>query len=127
MLRSTLIKTNAPVYCAAWSSNNDQCLYTNGKNLAIKSLQPGNKPFQWKAHDALILKVDWNSINELIVSCGEDKMYYVWDSLGRKLFASAPFEHPITSISWCPSGEMFAIGSFDLISICDKLGVWNFI
>lgn len=77
MLRSTLVKTNFPVYCVVWSSNNDQCLYTNGKNLVIKSLQPGNKPFQWKAHDAPILKVDWSVISGLIISCGEDKKYKV--------------------------------------------------
>lgn len=77
MLRSTLIKTNYPIYSVAWSSNNEQCLYTSGKNLAIKSLQPGNKPFQWKAHDGLVLKVDWSLVNGLIVSCGEDKKYKV--------------------------------------------------
>jgi intraflagellar transport protein 80 len=77
MLRSTLIKSNCPIYSVAWSSNNEQCLYTNGKNLVIKSLQPGNKPFQWKAHDGLILKVDWSLVNGLIVSCGEDKRYKV--------------------------------------------------
>ena len=77
MLRSTLIKTNYPIYSVAWSSNNEQCLYTSGKNLAIKSLQPGNKPFQWKAHDGLVLKVDWSLVNGLIVSCGEDNKYKV--------------------------------------------------
>lgn len=122
MLRSTLVKSNYPIYSVAWSSNNEQCLYTNGKNLAIKSLQPGNKPFQWKAHDGLILKVDWSMVNGLIVSCGEDKKYKVWDAFGRKIFASSPFEHPVTSISWCPNGDMFAIGSFNLIGVCDKMG-----
>lgn len=125
MLRSTLIKTNFPIYCVVWSSDNDQCLYTNGKCLVIKSLQPGNKPFQWKAHDGLILKLDWNLVNGMILSCGEDKKYKVWDSFGRKLFSSTPFEHPITSISWCPNGELFAFGSYNLIGMCDKLGWVN--
>jgi intraflagellar transport protein 80 len=122
MLRSTLMKTSYPIYCAVWSFDNDQCLYTNGKNLVIKSLQPGSKPFQWKAHDGLILKCDWNQVNNLIVSCGEDKKYKVWDTYGRKIFSSSPFEYPLTSLSWCPNGEVFAVGSYDLMGVCDKLG-----
>lgn len=46
MLRSTLAKTSFPIYGIVWSSDNEQCLYTNGKNLVIKSLQPANKPNQ---------------------------------------------------------------------------------
>ncbi|KAJ3314721.1 Intraflagellar transport protein 80 [Boothiomyces sp. JEL0838] len=122
MLRSTLAKTSFPIYGIVWSSDNEQCLYTNGKNLVIKSLQPANKPNQWKAHEGLVLQVDWNLVNNLIVSCGEDKKYKVWDTYGRKIYSSSPFEHPVTSISWCPSGDMFAIGSFNIVGVCDKLG-----
>ena len=32
---------------------------------------------QWKAHEGLVLQVDWNAINNLIVSGGEDKKYKV--------------------------------------------------
>jgi intraflagellar transport protein 80 len=80
---------------------------------------------QWKAHDGLILKCDWNLVNNLIVTCGEDQKYKVWDCYGRKLYSSAPFEHPITSVAWSPSGEMFAFGSFNLLGVCDKLGWCN--
>ena len=30
-----------PVYACAWNGNCDQVLYTNGKQLVIKPLQPG--------------------------------------------------------------------------------------
>ena len=33
--------------------------------------------FQWKAHDGVILKVDWNPVNGLILSGGEDCKYKV--------------------------------------------------
>ena len=33
--------------------------------------------FKWKAHDGIILKVDWNSVNNLIISGGEDCKYKV--------------------------------------------------
>ena len=32
---------------------------------------------QWKAHDGIVLKVDWNPINNLIISGGEDCKYKV--------------------------------------------------
>ena len=32
---------------------------------------------QWKAHDGIILKVDWNSVNDLILSGAEDCRYKV--------------------------------------------------
>lgn len=41
--------------------------------------QKGN---QWKAHEGLVLKIDWCPTNNLIVSCGEDCKYKVWDSYG---------------------------------------------
>lgn len=42
--------------------------------------QKGN---QWKAHEGLVLKIDWCPTNNLIVSCGEDCKYKVWDSYGN--------------------------------------------
>lgn len=124
MLRSVLVQSGYPVYSVAWAPANDQILYTNGRNLIVKSLQPANKPVQWKAHDGVILKVDWSTINNTIISGGEDRKYKVWDMFGRQLFSSAPFDHPVTSLSWSPSGELFAVGSYNTLRICDKLG-WS--
>ena len=87
-----------------------------------------------------MLKVDWNLANNMIISGGEDKRYkvnkildhqhfllnskiQVWDTYGRQLFSSSPMEHTVTALSWCPSGEMFAVGSFNTLKVCDKLGV----
>lgn len=36
---------------------------------------------QWKAHEGLVLKVDWNSVNDRILSGGEDCKYKVDISL----------------------------------------------
>ncbi|KAL2911875.1 hypothetical protein HK105_208658 [Polyrhizophydium stewartii] len=105
MLRSSLVQTGYPIYSSVWSPNNDQILLTNGRNLIIKPLQPSNKPTQ-ATHDGLILKVDWNLVNNLIVSASEDRKYKVWDTFGRQMYSSAPHDHPITAIAWNPSGEM---------------------
>jgi intraflagellar transport protein 80 len=68
------------------------------------------------------LKVDWNASNNLIISCGEDCKYKIWDSYGRQLFSSNPYDYVITSLSWAPSGEYFAVGAFEMLRLCDKTG-----
>lgn len=49
----------------------------------------------------------------------------VWDSYGRLLYNSQPHEHPITSVAWAPDGELFAVGSFHTLRLCDKTG-WSY-
>ena len=70
----------------------------------------------------MVLCVDWNIANNLIVSGGEDCIYKVWDSFGRQLYSSRPMEHVVNSVGWCPNGEYFAVGSHNLIRLCDKTG-----
>jgi len=125
MLRSVLIQLSNPIYSISWSPDNDKLIMTNEKNLLIKPLQPSQKHIQWKAHDGVILSVEWSSVNNLIVSGGEDKKYKVWDSYGRQIYSSGFNDQVITSVSWSPSGEMFAVGSFNSIRVCDKLG-WSY-
>ncbi|XP_076197561.1 intraflagellar transport protein 80 homolog isoform X2 [Aptenodytes patagonicus] len=127
MLRSTLAQQGTPVYSVAWGPDSEKVLYTSGKHLIIKPLQPNAKILQWKAHDGLISKTDWNSVNDLILSAGEDCKYKVWDSYGRLLYSSQPHEYPITSVAWAVDGELFAVGSFHTLRLCDKTGVHNVI
>ena len=44
MLRSTLSQSSSPVYAVAWSPDSDHILYTTGKQLVIKPIQPTAKP-----------------------------------------------------------------------------------
>ncbi|KAG7215614.1 hypothetical protein INR49_022140 [Caranx melampygus] len=125
MLRSTLASQGFPVYSVAWGPDSDRILYTSGRQLAIKPLQPSAKVIQWKAHDEVVLKVDWNSVNDLIVSGGEDCKYKVWDSFGRLLYSSSFHDYPVTSLSWAPDGEVFAVGSFNTLRLCDKTGEFS--
>ena len=120
--RSNIASTGVAVYDACWGPDDDQVLYTNNNMLMIKTVQASRKNLQWKAHDGVVLKVDWNVANNLIVSGGEDCTYKVWDSFGRQLFTSRPMEHVVTAVAWCPSGECFAVGSFNMLRLCDKTG-----
>jgi len=124
MLRSTLVQNDSAVYAICWAPDSDQLLFSSGKHLIIKPLQPSAKQTRWKAHDAAVLKVDWNPVNDLIVSGSEDCRYKVWDSYGRQLYSSAPYDYAITSVAWAPGGELFAVGTFNTLKVCDKTG-WS--
>lgn len=125
MLRSTLSQNNLPVYSVGWSPDSDQVIYSNGKSLIIKPIQPNAKANTWKAHEGVILKVDWNPVNNLILSGGEDCKYKVWDSYGRLMYSSSTHDYPITSVSWSPDGDTFAVGSYNTLRLCDKAG-WSY-
>ncbi|XP_056613594.1 intraflagellar transport protein 80 homolog isoform X1 [Triplophysa dalaica] len=125
MLRTTLAQQGSAVYSVAWSPDSSRVLYTSGRQLIIKPLQPSSKLLQWKAHDGVILKVDWSVVNDLILSGAEDCKYKVWDSYGRVLFSSSAHEYPVTSVCWAPDGELFAVGSFHTLRLCDRTG-WSY-
>ncbi|XP_072330575.1 intraflagellar transport protein 80 homolog isoform X4 [Scyliorhinus torazame] len=125
MLRSTMVQQGTPVYSVAWGPDSDKILYTSRKQLIIKPLQPNAKVLQWKAHDGVILKIDWNAVNDLILSGGEDCKYKVWDSYGRLLYSAQAHDYPITSVAWAPDGQLFAVGSFNTLRLCDKTG-WSY-
>ncbi len=46
----------------------------------------------------------------------------VWDAFGRLLYQSSLFDYPVTSVAWSPSGEQFAVGSFNTMQLCDRMG-----
>ncbi|XP_066476291.1 intraflagellar transport protein 80 homolog isoform X4 [Tiliqua scincoides] len=95
MLRSTLVQQGTPIYSVAWGPDSEKILYASGKQLLIKALQPNVKVLQ------------------------------VWDSYGRLLYSSQSHEYPITSVAWAVDGELFAVGSFHTLRLCDKTG-WSY-
>ena len=122
-LRTNLIPSSEKlIYSLCWSPDNNSVLMTQGKMICIVPTMPGSKQTQWKAHEGLVLKLDWNIMNNLIVSAGEDCKYKIWDSFGRPLFSSSLNESVITCVSWSPNGDCFAVGAFNMLRVCDKSG-----
>lgn len=121
--RSIISKTANPVYSLSWGPDDDQMVFCSGKDIIIRALQNAKKQFKWKAHDSVILSVDWNKINNRIVSGGEDCKYKIWDSYGRLLFSSAIIDNIINVVSWVKSGEYFMVGCFGYMRICDNNGL----
>lgn len=114
--------TGRPVYGLAWSRDGDSIVYCKGKDLVLKPISPSQKGIQWTAHDGAVLAVDWSPVHNKIVSGGEDGRYKVWDAFGRLSYCSQPYEYPITSVSWSPDGQMFAVGAFQMVVLCDAAG-----
>jgi len=77
MLRSTIATSSFPVYSAAWGPDAYAVIYSSGKDLNITPMQSGSRKLAWQAHDRAVLKVGWSSVNDLIISGGEDCRYKV--------------------------------------------------
>lgn len=121
-MRMLLHSSVIPVYKACWSPVDDRVIFSSGDSLIIKSVDVSEKVIQWKAHGGLVRALDWSVASDLIVSAGEDARFRLWDSHGKELHCSRKFDHTITSVSFSPNGEYFAIGSFNTIVLCDKSG-----
>lgn len=132
MLRTSLAAASKAVYAVSWSADGTSLLYASGRELSIVSLQAEGgsggvkqpRALTWKAHEGTVLAAHWSPVNNRVVSGGEDCRYRVWDTYGRQLFVSAPLEHVVTSVAWSPSGDVFAVGSFDTLRLCDPAG-WS--
>ena len=70
-LRTNLVQTDKPIYSLSWSPESDSVLYSSDKFISIKPISANqSKQLQWKAHEGLVLKVDWSPSNNCIVSGG---------------------------------------------------------
>jgi len=152
MLRSTLTQMPYSIYSVVWSPDCEHLLFAckstekagqksedkagSGKALDfkdhqvvgkihLKSIQAGQKALEWKAHEGVVLQLDWSFVNNTILSGGEDCRYKIWDSYGRLLFNSAPLDHVVTSVAWSPNGKYFAVGSYNVLKLCDRTG-WSY-
>ena len=117
MFRSTLATTSSLVYSVAWSPDSQLVLYSSGLSLTIK-------PLVWRGGEGLILCTDWSASTGRIVTGREECRYRVWDMFGRQLYSSGLHDYPITSLAFSPDGENFAVGSFNTLRLCDKIG-WS--
>jgi intraflagellar transport protein 80 len=100
-IRSKIAQSDRSIYSCGWSPDSTAVIYASGQYLCIKPLAANaggsagggvgaaaekangvgvNKQIKWKAHDATVLKVDWNAVSNLIVSAGEDRKVKVPNS-----------------------------------------------
>ncbi len=97
MLRSSLAQYDTPVYCVVWAADSDQLCFSTGSSIVVRSTQSSAKQQSWRAHEGVVLRVDWSPINHMIVSGGEDCKYKV----SRAAHLSAPFLHARSHLHGC--------------------------
>jgi intraflagellar transport protein 80 len=128
--RSVLCNAGKCIYTLCWGTESaefaGECvMYSVGSDVIVKPMNPSvKKQLKWKAHNGVVLCTDWARMSNLIITGGEDGTFKVWDAYGRNIFTSPACEHPVTSLSFAADGEMFAVGSFTTLRICDKTG-WS--
>ena len=102
-LRTNLVQSDKPIYSVTWSPESDAVLYSYDKFISLKPISANQqKNLQWKAHEGLVLKVDWSPNNNCILSCGQDCKYKVWDNYGKTCIIQEDFstlQRPMTTYS----------------------------
>ncbi|XP_049288815.1 intraflagellar transport protein 80 homolog [Anopheles funestus] len=124
MLRSTVVQNEGQIRCARWSPNAAAIAYCQGPFVAIKPLAANSKLTKWRAHEGLILCLSWSNNTSMIGTGGEDCRYKIWDTLGTNIYTSVADDYAITSIDFCPDGELLAIGGFNMLKLCHYTG-WS--
>ncbi|KAL3318959.1 Intraflagellar transport protein 80 [Cichlidogyrus casuarinus] len=123
MLRATIANNKSPIYSFAWGHLNSSIVCTDALNLTIKPIQTSRSSISWRAHKELVLAVDWSLTSEKIISGAEDCKYKVWTEEGNLVYSSGTFSFPINSIAWAANGQHFAVGLFEMVMLCDRMGV----
>ncbi|XP_055918653.1 intraflagellar transport protein 80 homolog [Eupeodes corollae] len=124
MLRSTVVQSDEAIRYARWSPNSTAIVFCQGGFISIKPLAANSKITRWRAHDGLVLCLSWSSQTDLIASGGEDFRYKIWDSQGANIFTSSLEEYAITSIDYNPEKDVFVVGSFNSLKLCNESG-WS--
>ncbi|XP_048361821.1 intraflagellar transport protein 80 homolog isoform X2 [Sphaerodactylus townsendi] len=82
MLRSTLLQQGTPIYSVAWGPDSAKILYTSGKQLIIKPLQPNAKVLQWsyaleKPNTGSLFNIAWSiDGTQLAGACGNGHVIF---------------------------------------------------
>ena len=143
-LRSKLATHSHPITAVCWAPDQLRFAYTYNNKICIHTVQASSGASSnsggavvagpsaaaggvqsWSAHSSAVLCCDWHSISGCLLSGGEDGTYRVWSEYGDLLYSSRPVEFAVSAVRWSPSGRYFAVGSFNLICLCDRTG-WTY-
>ena len=121
-LRTKVAAFETAVNCMSWGPKCERSVVAHGNCLTAVQTEGRNDSFTWEGDSGTILAVDWNTVKDIIVSGGEDGTFRIFTPEGGRIHFSRPQSHPITSISWFPTGDYFCLGTFGKLALHDSSG-----
>jgi actin related protein 2/3 complex subunit 1A/1B len=115
------------ITCHAWNQDGTKCaLCPNNNHVLIiaKDGQDWKLEHVLKQHDAIVTGIDWDRVNNRIVTCSQDRNAYVWhfDGAAKKwmpVLVILRINRCATHVRWSPKGDKFAVASgAKAVSVC---------
>jgi actin related protein 2/3 complex subunit 1A/1B len=114
------------ISCHAWDATGTRIvLCPNNHVLEIYQYNDESQQFNLQqtlhAHTMLICAVDWNHVQDMIVSCSHDKSICVWNSSNGMYQGSRvllALEYAALFVRWDTQGYKFAVSSYQSIALC---------
>jgi len=113
------------ITCHCWNADGTKCAFCPNNNDVIIAAKDGTT---WKTeavlkqHDSVVTGIDWDRINNRIVTCSQDRNAYVWtceDGKWMPVLVILRINRAATSVKWSPNGDKFAVASgAKVVSVC---------
>ena len=120
ILRSTLASCGSAVTTLNWDSTGKYIMFSSGGNVTIRSASFKQDQTQFRAHRRLITCSDWNRVTNEILTGGEDRCAKLFDSDGRTIAETQPFDYAVSSVSFLPSAHLCLIGTANRLYLTDS-------
>lgn len=126
VMRTTLASCGSTITSINWDCTGKYIMYTHGGMITVKSASFKQDQTQFRGHRRLITCSDWNPASNEIVTGGEDRMARIFDTDGRLVAESQPFDYPVSSVRFLPNARLVLIGTVNRLYLTDnRLRVLN--
>jgi len=115
------------ITCHSWNADGTRCAFCPNNNdviIAVKEGTTWKQEFVLKQHDSVVTGIDWDRINNRIVTCSQDRNAYVWtfdeqEKAWKPVLVILRINRAATHVKWSPKGDKFAVASgAKVVSVC---------
>ena len=117
------------ISCHAWNRDRSQvAICPNSNVIEIYEVSSWKLLFSLKEHDLLVSGIDWDGVNNRIVSCSHDRNAFVWTyqpssngepSVWKPALVILRLDRAAMDVKWDLQGTRFAVGSCSkVIPVC---------